>query len=84
MLLGWNDVNQKLIYYQLDIKLVKPEILFAQIEDAEIQKQLDKLEATKTANKRLEKRKKAEPIKTSLLFEDFAAKQSRFAELEPS
>ena len=27
------------------------EILFAQIEDAEIQKQLDKLEATKTANK---------------------------------
>ena len=41
-----------------DWNLVKPrqhinesEILFAQIDDAEIQKQIDKLEATKTANK---------------------------------
>lgn len=46
------------------------EILFAQIEDAEIQKQLDKLEATKTANQ-LENAK-AEPQKEIITFEDFA------------
>lgn len=47
-----------------------PEILFAQIEDAEIQKQLDKLEATKTANK--VENAKAEPQKDIITFEDFA------------
>jgi methionyl-tRNA synthetase len=46
------------------------EILFAQIEDAEIQKQLDKLEATKTANK--VENAKAEPQKDIITFEDFA------------
>lgn len=46
------------------------EILFAQIEDAEIQKQLDKLEATKTANK--VGNTKAEPQKETASFEDFA------------
>ncbi len=45
------------------------EILFAQIEDAEIQKQLDKLEATKTANK--VENAKAEPQKEIITFEDF-------------
>jgi methionyl-tRNA synthetase len=47
-----------------------PEILFAQIEDAEIQKQLDKLEATKTANQ--VENAKAEPQKEIITFEDFA------------
>jgi methionyl-tRNA synthetase len=46
------------------------EILFAQIEDAEIQKQLDKLEATKTANK--VENTKAESQKEIITFEDFA------------
>jgi methionyl-tRNA synthetase len=46
------------------------EILFAQIEDADIQKQLDKLEATKTANKI--ENVKAEPQKETIAFEDFA------------
>ena len=46
------------------------EILFAQIEDAEIQKQLDKLEATKTANQ--VENAKAEPQKEIITFEDFA------------
>ena len=45
-------------------------ILFAQIEDAEIQKQLDKLEATKTANK--VENAKAVPQKETASFEDFA------------
>jgi methionyl-tRNA synthetase len=46
------------------------EILFAQIEDVEIQKQLDKLEATKTANQ--VENAKAEPQKEIITFEDFA------------
>ena len=46
------------------------EILFAQIEDAEIQKQLDKLEATKTANQ--VENAIAEPQKEIITFEDFA------------
>jgi methionyl-tRNA synthetase len=46
------------------------EILFTQIEDADIQKQLDKLEATKTANKI--ENVKAEPQKETIAFEDFA------------
>ena len=46
------------------------EILFAQIEDTEIQKQLDKLEATKTANK--VENTKAESQKEIITIEDFA------------
>ena len=46
------------------------EILFAQIEDAEIQKQIDKLEATKTANAMEEKT--IDPQKVTATFEDFA------------
>lgn len=46
------------------------EILFAQIEDADIQKQIDKLEATKTANQ--VENAKAEPQKEIITFEDFA------------
>ncbi len=45
-------------------------ILFAQIEDEEIQKQLDKLEATKTANK--VENAKAEPQKEVATFDDFS------------
>ena len=37
-----------LVYKQ---EKIKRQFLFSQIEDAEIQKQLDKLAATKTANK---------------------------------
>src|SRR6218665_813669 len=46
------------------------ELLFAKIEDEEIQRQIDKLEATKTANKA--ENKKAEPQKDLIAFEDFA------------
>ena len=46
------------------------EILFAQIEDAEIQKQIDKLEATKTSNAM--ENKVTEPQKPTTTFEDFA------------
>ena len=45
-------------------------ILFPQIEDSQIQLQIDKLEATKTAN--VMENKKAEPQKELINFDDFA------------
>ena len=67
--------NWNLEFYQWN--LVKPghkintaEILFAQIEDAEIQKQIDKLEATKVANKA--ENVVIEPQKETSTFDDFS------------
>jgi methionyl-tRNA synthetase len=69
-ILGWNDVTTKTDLLPAGHQIGQAEILFAQIEDAEIQKQLDKLEATKTANK--VENAKAEPQKETTSFEDFA------------
>jgi len=73
-------LNIKVNHWNLEFEnwnLTKPghqigpaEILFAQIEDAEIQKQIDKLEATKTANQ--VENAIAEPQKEIITFEDFA------------
>ncbi|MFN7675647.1 methionine--tRNA ligase [Flavobacterium sp.] len=49
---------------------VSGEVLFAQIEDAEIQKQIDKLEATKKAN--VMENQVTEPQKPTATFEDFS------------
>ncbi|WP_445718629.1 methionine--tRNA ligase [Flavobacterium sp.] len=68
--LGWNDVTTKTDLLPAGHQIGQAEILFAQIEDTEIQKQLDKLEATKTANK--VENAKAEPQKETASFEDFA------------
>jgi predicted Holliday junction resolvase-like endonuclease len=68
--LGWNDVTTKTDLLPAGHQIGQAEILFAQIEDAEIQKQLDKLEATKTANQ--VENAKAEPQKEIITFEDFA------------
>ncbi|WP_396191080.1 methionine--tRNA ligase [Flavobacterium sp.] len=51
-------------------KIGQAEILFSQIEDAEIQKQIDKLEATKVANKA--ENAVIEPQKETSTFEDFS------------
>lgn len=56
--------------HQIGNPEVSGQILFAQIEDAEIQKQIDKLEATKTSNAM--KNKVIEPQKATAIFEDFA------------
>jgi len=50
------------------------ELLFAKIEDEEIQKQIDKLEATKTANKDeiAASLSKTEPQKETIQYDDFA------------
>ncbi len=54
-------------------QLGEPHLLFEKIEDETIQKQLDKLAATKEANKRAEEEKeyKAEPIKPNIPFDEW-------------
>lgn len=68
--LGWNDVTTKTNLVTAGHQIGQAEILFAQIEDAEIQQQIDKLEATKTANKVATAQ--AAPQKETASFEDFA------------
>ena len=68
--LNWKTVEETSDLLPAGHQIGVGEILFAQIEDAEIQKQIDKLEATKTANAREEKT--IEPQKETATFEDFA------------
>lgn len=70
-----NDINWNTISNTSDLlpsghQIGEAELLFAKIEDEEIQKQIDKLEATKVANKA--ENAKAEPQKDIITFEDFA------------
>lgn len=67
---GWNDVsvNQNLI--PAGHVIGQAELLFAKIEDETIQQQVDKLEATKTANKAANK--VAAPQKDLIQYDDFA------------
>ncbi|MFY7743445.1 MAG: methionine--tRNA ligase [Flavobacterium sp.] len=67
---GWETVSKSSELVKPGHKIGQAEILFAQIDDAEIQKQIDKLEATKTANK-MENRT-VEPQKETASFEDFS------------
>lgn len=68
--LSWNDITSKPSLILANHQIGEAELLFAKIEDEEIQKQVDKLEATKTAN--AAENKKAEPQKELIAFEDFA------------
>jgi methionyl-tRNA synthetase len=66
----WNAIADDSNLLPAGHQIGEAEILFAQIEDAEIQKQIDKLEATKVANKAADKM--TEPQKPTATFEDFA------------
>ena len=65
----WDEISTKQILINSGHKIGKAELLFSKIEDEQIQKQLDKLEATKAANEA--ENKKAEPQKETATFEDF-------------
>jgi len=69
-ILSWNLVAVDSDLLPAGHQIGEAQILFAQIEDAEIQKQIDKLEATKTANKA--ENKIMEPQKEAIQFDDFA------------
>lgn len=68
---NWEDISTKdvLLPAGHSIQSGKPELLFSKIEDDTIQKQLDKLEASKKANEAANK--KVEPQKEEITFDDF-------------
>lgn len=68
--LSWNDVTLKENLLLAGSQIGQAELLFAKIEDEEIQKQVDRLEATKSANKA--ENKVVEPQKDLITYEDFS------------
>jgi methionyl-tRNA synthetase len=67
--LAWNDVEEKEELLLINHQIGKGELLFAKIEDDEIQKQLDRLEATKLTN--ISENKVVETQKETIEFDDF-------------
>ncbi|MEW7289213.1 methionine--tRNA ligase [Aquimarina sp. 2304DJ70-9] len=67
--LNWSEISSEEILLPANHQIGKAELLFSKIEDTEIQKQLDKLEATKKANEA--ENKTVEPQKDTATFEDF-------------
>src|SRR5690606_4025176 len=65
----WNKISETSDLIPAGHQIGQAELLFAKIEDEEIQKQIDKLEATKVAN--AAEAKQAEPQKETAQFEDF-------------
>ncbi|WP_242203451.1 methionine--tRNA ligase [Aestuariivivens insulae] len=65
----WNDISTKEVLLPAGHQIGKAELLFSKIEDETIQKQLDKLEASKKANEAANKT--VEPQKETITFEDF-------------
>ncbi len=66
---SWSDISSKDILLPSAHKIGKGELLFSKIEDETIQKQLDKLEASKKANEAANK--VVEPQKEEITFDDF-------------
>lgn len=67
---GWNDVSVKESLLVPGHFIGQAELLFSKIEDETIQKQIDKLEATKTANQAANKT--VAPQKDVIQYDDFA------------
>lgn len=68
--LGWNDITLKSDLIPANHHIGQAELLFAKIEDEEIIKQIEKLEATKLANKA--DNKTVEGQKNLITYEDFS------------
>ncbi len=66
---SWRSISNQTTLLKTGHQIGEPELLFDKIEDDAVQKQLDKLEATKKANK-LENQV-LEPQKTTVSFDDF-------------
>ena len=66
---SWNDISTKEVLLPAEHKIGKAELLFSKIEDETIQKQLDKLLASKKANEAASKT--IELQKDTITFDDF-------------
>jgi methionyl-tRNA synthetase len=69
-LIRWKTIAEEAELIPAGHSIGEAELLFSKIEDEAIQKQIDKLEATKVANKA--ENKKVEPQKEAIQYEDFA------------
>jgi methionyl-tRNA synthetase len=69
-LISWKTISDDSDLIPAGHSIGEAELLFSKIEDDAIQKQIDKLEATKVANKA--ENKKAAPQKEAIQYEDFA------------
>jgi methionyl-tRNA synthetase len=67
--LSWNDISKNSDLLPAGSKIGQAELLFSKIEDEEVQKQVDKLLATKKANEM--ENAKAKPQKEVATFDDF-------------
>ncbi|MDP3353296.1 MAG: methionine--tRNA ligase [Flavobacteriaceae bacterium] len=67
--LSWNDISEKEILLPTSHQIAPAQLLFEKIEDEEVQKQIDKLEATKKTNE-LENQEIV-PQKDTISFDDF-------------
>jgi methionyl-tRNA synthetase len=68
--IDWKTVSETSELIAAGHQIGEAELLFAKIEDEEIQKQIDKLEATKVAN--IAENKMVVPQKETIQYEDFA------------
>ncbi len=66
---SWNDVSEKEILLPEGHQINKATLLFSKIEDATIEAQLEKLQATKKANE--QEKKTIAPQKETIEFDDF-------------
>lgn len=66
----WNNISEDKVLLAPDHKIGQAELLFAKIEDEEVQKQLDRLEASKKANAAANKVVEAQKDITT--YEDFS------------
>ncbi|MCB0473943.1 MAG: methionine--tRNA ligase subunit beta, partial [Flavobacteriaceae bacterium] len=67
--LSWDDVATKEVLITPGHQIGQAELLFEKIEDADIQQQLDKLQASKKANEA--ENQSIEPQKATIEFDDF-------------
>ncbi|NAY92595.1 methionine--tRNA ligase [Muricauda sp. JGD-17] len=67
---SWNDMGTNEALLPSGHQINKSELLFRKIDDAEIQQQLEKLEATKKVNAQMEK--EIAPQKDTITFDDFS------------
>lgn len=68
--ISWNFIGGSSDLLSVGHQIGEAELLFSKIEDEEIQKQIDRLEATKSAN--IAENKVIEPQKEAIQYEDFA------------
>jgi methionyl-tRNA synthetase len=67
--IGWSNMSSEETLLPAGHQINPSELLFRKIEDAEIQQQLDKLEATKKVNAQMDKA--VTPEKDTITFDDF-------------